>query len=286
MGGSDVASDGGGLVEGGRASLWTMVIPTLTLALAIFANAWKGDLKVGEVSVHGNSIVPSTTIVSLSGIARKSGLFDVDLYGVQQRVLENPFVKSVSVQRETPARIAMRVVERMPVAAIAVGKIQFIDEEGFVLPSILADEIFDLPVVTGRILAGEIVPGKRIDSEPMKDVIAVLGAMRAVGEVIYRRASEIHITDDGEITLYTTDGALPVLVGKGDYGRKLVTLAAFWNQIAMREDIFKMEEVDLRYSGQVVVRWKKGSAPDPGSLLPIRNEGEMDFSSTSNDSYI
>jgi cell division protein FtsQ len=243
----------------------------LGVAIVVFANIWKGGLRVGEVTVSGNAILPTETIVRLTAIDRKEPLFEIDLFETKKRILENPFIKEASVRREAPACVSVHLTERVPIAAIGVGRVQFIDAEGYVLPPIISEGIFDVPVVTGNIPSHDLVSGDRVQSQIMREVLSVIATMRAIGDVIYRRVSEINVTPDGDIVLVTTDGTVPVLIGVGEYGRKLATLVTFWDKIAMRSNLRDLEVVDLRYEGQVVVRWK-GKRSVPGQVIstPLR----------------
>ena len=270
-----------------HSGLSTGVFLLLLVALALLANVWKENLQIGEVTVRGNRIIPDAEVIALSGIERKEPLFEVDLFQVLQRLLRNPFMKSVSVERESPGRIALTVVERTPVAAVALGRIHFIDDEGYVLPPVLSEEIIDIPVITGHLPADELVSGGRVSSATGREVLAALEALRGLGDGVYRRISEVHVASNGELVLFTVEGAVPVLVGNGDYGRKLVALAAFWNQVAMRADLHRLEHVDLRYNDQVVVRWRKNvqrpdregvqsTGPEQAPDAPVIAIGEND----------
>jgi hypothetical protein len=138
------------------------------------------------------------------------------------------------------------------------------DDEGYLLPPLVSDQIFDIPIITGTFSADDLVPGRQTRSPKLLSALSVILAMQAVGEVVYRNISEVHIIANGELVLYTTEGAVPVYIGLEDYGKKLVSLEAFWNQVAMRGDVRNLEYIDLRYDGQVVARWK-GTSSSPGN---------------------
>jgi cell division protein FtsQ len=246
-----------------------ILLSILALGLAVSANGWKEDLKIGEVTVQGNRILSSETIIGLSGLHKKERMFGVDLFQVQKRLLQHQFIRSASVRRETPGRITVSVVERAPVAAISSGTMEFMDDEGYLLPPLVSDQIFDIPIITGTFSADDLVPGRQTRSPKLLSALSVILAMQAVGEVVYRNISEVHIVANGEIVLYTTEGAVPVYIGLEDFGKKLVSLEAFWNQVAMRGDVRNLEYIDLRYDGQVVARWK-GATSSTGSVPAAR----------------
>jgi cell division septal protein FtsQ len=75
-----------------------ILLSIFALGLAVSANGWKEDLKIGEVTIQGNLILSSETIIGLSGLHKKELMFDVDLYQVQKRLLQHHFIRSASVR--------------------------------------------------------------------------------------------------------------------------------------------------------------------------------------------
>jgi cell division protein FtsQ len=229
-------------------------------AVAIVANIWKGGLPVRSVRPEGNHIVVSSEILRLAAVPNDAKLFDVDLYGVQKRVRQNPFIRAVSVNRQGPEGISIAVVERMPVAALVTDQMLYVDEEGIVLPAIRSDRMFDLPVLTGAIPDAECAPGRRLTKEPVREALQLLLLSRRISEDLYRTISEVHVGEDGELTLHTAEFGVPVLVGRGDLPAKLVKLDGFWRGFVDRRGARELQYVDLRFEDQVVARWNNGLA--------------------------
>jgi cell division protein FtsQ len=229
-------------------------------AVAIVANIWKRDLPVRSVRPEGNHIVVSSEILRLAAIPKDTKLFDVDLSGVQKRVRQNPFIRAASVNRQGPEGISIAVVERMPVAALVTDQMLYVDEEGIVLPAVRSDRMFDLPVLTGAIPDAECAPGRRLTKEPVLEALQLLILSRRISEDLYRTISEVHVGEDGELTLHTAEFGVPVLVGRGDLPTKLIKLDGFWRGFVDRRGARELQYVDLRFEDQVVARWNNGLA--------------------------
>ena len=224
---------------------------------AIWANLWKGDLRVAEVVVRGNGIVLAREILALAAIPKESRLFAVDLFAARQRIEKNAFIRSASVTRDVPDRITIDVEERVPVAALAGERLLYLDAEGFLLPHILSTQIFDIPVLTGDVHRSELVPGRRAPFPDLRDALALLSAARRFEDALYRRISEVHIGSDGEMTLYTAEAGVPVLFGRGEMAEKLAKFDAFWHAFVEHRGASALESIDLRFEDQVVVRWRQ-----------------------------
>jgi cell division protein FtsQ len=210
--------------------------------------------------VEGNAIVPGAEILRLAAIPRQARLFAVDLAAVQKRVLQNPFIRAASVNRQGPEGITITVTERRPIALMAAGELLSVDEEGTVLPAVKSDQLFDLPVLTGTLSDTECKPGQRMTRQPVYEALHALAAVRRVDEDLFRRISEIAVLESGTLVMHTAEAGVPVILGQGDVPRKLLLFDGFWRQIVERRGPNSLQQVDLRFEDQVIARWNDGLA--------------------------
>jgi cell division protein FtsQ len=243
---------------GGRL-IWILLVTALLLggvaAMAVTANSWKHDFRVVRVRTEGNGIVADSDIVRLASVPRNGRLFDVDLSMVRVRVEQNPFMKSVAVERELPDGLKISVEERRPVAALVTDRILYLDAEGYVLPPVRTGNIADLPVITGEAGGADCVPGHRTKSRRLREALEILTTAQRVGDDLYRMISEVHCGPDSTFVLFTTESGVPVVFGRGDAAGKLVKFDGFWKQIVMQRGAAQLKTVDIRFADQVVVRW-------------------------------
>jgi cell division protein FtsQ len=205
--------------------------------------------------VRGNTVVSEKEILSLASISKGQKLYGVDLLAAQQRIVQNTFIKSAVVNREAPNRISITVQERIPIAAVVLDKIEYLDADGVVLPPSRSENIFDLPVVTGVFQPGEFVPGRQITRSEVKEALEILATARQLGNELYRLISEAHIESAKDPVLYTAESGVPVMFGHGDVAVKLVKFDGFWKEIVHHHGAHELAYVDLRFEDQVVVRW-------------------------------
>src|SRR3990172_718693 len=113
---------------------------------------WKGHLSVSGIIVDGEHILTKAEVVKLAQISMKTKMYDIDLTAVQKNIEKNHFVKSVAVMRDAPSTVRILVEERMPIALLSFsGKsgLLYIDEDGYILPHVTTQAIFDLPMISG-----------------------------------------------------------------------------------------------------------------------------------------
>jgi cell division protein FtsQ len=242
---------------------WTMLLTALLVVaaalLAAGAHAWKRELRVTRIRTEGNRILSERDIVGLAGIPKQERLFALDLNAIRQRIEQHPYVRSASVNRDAPDGITITVDERMPIAAIALDRMLYLDAEGVVLPPGGTADVLDLPVVTGDLPSAGCVPGKRITAANVQEAIEILTTAHAIGDDLYHLISEVHLDGGRDIMLITAEAGVPVAFGHGDAAMKLVTLDGFWKEIVGERGAAELRTVDLRFADQVVARWENDS---------------------------
>lgn len=234
-----------------------LLLAVVTVGVALGANLWTRDLTVRDVHAEGNRIVSSSEILALAAIPKNQKLYEVDLNQARKRIQANQFIRAVSVSREVPDRISIAVDERVPVAAIPGERMLYVDSEGMILPPAHSEFIFDLPVLTGAIASAECVPGKRVTSEVLREALQIVVTAQKIGDDFYRLISEVHIGPEHSIELFTSESGVPVLFGRGDAAGKMVKLEAFWREFVSQRGAGELRYIDLRFEGQVVVRWNE-----------------------------
>lgn len=240
-----------------------VVLLALAGTVVVGGGKWKNNLTVQSVRTRGNSIISSAEVIALAGIQKNERLFSADILGAQRRVSAHQFVKSAAVNRDAPDRITVTVVERKPVAALALDNVLYLDAEGVVLPAMRSENIFDLPVITGTLNPAECAPGKRVTSAPMAEALAILADARTISDELYRLISEIHLDGERDIVLVTAESGVPVVFGRGGGGEKLLKFDAFWKEYVSARGAQDLKYVDLRFDGEVVARWKTDDPAQP-----------------------
>lgn len=98
------------------------VVAALFVALAVvwFALYNSGLFKISNVTVTGVSHITASEMTSLASVPVDSTLLNVDAGGIEQRLLENAWVESVSVNRILPDTLELAITERKVAAVVEV----------------------------------------------------------------------------------------------------------------------------------------------------------------------
>ncbi|MEX1140114.1 MAG: FtsQ-type POTRA domain-containing protein [Bacteroidota bacterium] len=220
------------------------------------ANFWKSSLTVHRVLVHGNSVVQTNEILQLAHVNDGARMYDLDLLKIQKDVVSHYFIKAVLVERDLPSTIRIKVTERAPVAMINPGELRYLDPDGVVLPHSVSGELFDLPLIGG--IPPDVSPkvGATLTHSDIQEALTILSTARLVNKEMFHLISEVRLRNGGDIVLYTAEGSVPVLFGRGNVASKLVRLETFWNGIVRERGSRLVQYIDVRFDDQVVVRWK------------------------------
>jgi cell division protein FtsQ len=239
-----------------RRGIWLLVpLLMLFIVLIVLSNEWSQMLHVERIVVEGARILSAKDVAAMTGIQPQMLLDEVDLMTVHQRLLNQPYIKSARINRQYPQTVSIVIVEREPIAVLSESHLRYIDADGVVLPRIESSVKFDVPFIAGISGLDSIQNGQKISSEEITRAIEILQTASAMGAS--HLISEIDMNNSSDVCIYSVDGGVKIILGHDDYTGKFAKLQTFWNEFVKTSDVSRLLYIDLRYDGQVVVKWKQ-----------------------------
>jgi cell division protein FtsQ len=156
-----------------------------------------------EVEISGNSLVSREEILRALGISDQHSLLSFNVEGAAASLLALPYVARAEVRRALPDRLVVEVVERKPLALLALGPLYLVDEDGAIFKRLEASDPEGLPIVTG--LSRELLsrPDPRLTA-----AVQAVKVLREAGAFSRFSISEVHLGEEFEVTLVLApDGA-------------------------------------------------------------------------------
>ncbi len=200
--------------------------PPLLARLAYF--------RVRRVEVFGTHYIQPDEILTRLRLDSAASVWD-DPGALERRVAEHPQVRTVTITRELPGTLIVRVAEDLPVAFVpAGGGLRATDAEGRLLPLDPSRVSVDLPVL------------ERLDTA----LVRLLADVRGASPALFQRISGARRAGPDEIT-FALPGVLVRANGDVSAGR-LADLLPVEQDLARRHA--RAAELDLRYRDQVIVR--------------------------------
>jgi cell division protein FtsQ len=231
-----------------------LLTTVIVIGVAVIGWQYRVNLTFKGMRITGNDVTSTEKVVGLVGIEQGVRLYDINLDSVRLRIEEDPWVETAQAHRTAAGRINVRITERKAVAIVMQnGTVDhLVDSKGFRIPYV-RDLALDLPVLTGNVGSFSVEPGNQRITDP--SLREMLDALVQLDSRTLSLVSEIEVSPTGMISIHTTPIAgrdsIPVTLGENDFERKLIRLAAFWEQVLLRQPDEKVESIDLRYNNLI-----------------------------------
>jgi len=204
-----------------------------------------------QIEVSGAEHVAHAQIMEVMGGDIGRNIFFVPLAQRKQQLEQIPWVESASVMRFVPNRLRIEIHERTPVAFARIGAhISLIDAGGTLMELAPGGKHkYSFAVIAGM-NAGEPLSTR---AGRMKNYNELVRELDSGGARYSQELSEVDLSDSEDVKVLAADSNGEVLVhlGSGNYLQRYRTYVTHVQQ--WRQQFDKLESVDLRYDGQIIV---------------------------------
>jgi cell division protein FtsQ len=226
-----------------------------------------------QIEIVGAQHVTHAQIMEVMGGDIGRNIFFIPLEQRKLQLEQIPWVESASVMRFVPNRMRVEVHERTPIAFARVGShISLIDAGGTLMEFLPGGKRkYSFPVIEGM-NAGEPLS---VRAARMKQYNALVGDLDSSGARYSQELSEVDLSDPEDVKVVVADpnGDVLVHLGPGNYLPRYKIYIAHVQQ--WRQQFDKLESVDLRYDGQIIVNPDlKGIVRQP-ALTPAATRAAM-----------
>lgn len=229
-----------------------IVIGLVIIAILILAIRWKSMQNVQSIVIEGAKAIRSEEVMALASLTLADTTESASqkrLAHIRMNILKHPYIKDAIVESNGIRGIKIQVIERQPYIAFpsGMGKIDYVDSTGIILPYEIFSHISDVPIIHG------IYDGKRINKNVLKDVSHIIESAKRKDIGLQELLSEIDITfPNKEYTFITTDGDTEIKFGTPDnIDRKLEKLRLYMVHASTRQG--HPRYVDIRWKNQIVI---------------------------------
>jgi cell division protein FtsQ len=204
-----------------------------------------------QIEVSGSPHVSHAQIMEVMGGDIGRNIFFIPLTQRKHQLEQIPWVESASVMRFVPNHLRIEIHERTPVAFARIGShISLIDAQGNLMELAPGGKHkYSFPVIDGM-NAGEPLSMR---AARMKNYNALMQQLDSGGAHYSQELSEVDLTDTEDVKVITADpnGEVLVHLGGANYLQRYKIYVAHVQ--AWRQQFTKLESVDLRYDGQIIV---------------------------------
>ncbi|MGB0732264.1 MAG: cell division protein FtsQ/DivIB [Pontibacterium sp.] len=205
--------------------------------------AWM-DRPVQQIQIKGELRHIEGEVLASSLIAHiDKGVLEADLHNLQAKLQAHPWVSSTQIMRDWPNKLAIQIVEEVPVARW--GDEGLLNHEGTIFWPELKPEYANLPRLYGRAVDTQKVMAQFHD---FNRIISQLG----------RKITELNVTDHGSWS-FTMDNGVQVVIGSSSHRARLARFVNLY-QSALEHQAHAIEGIDIRYENGAAIRWKQANA--------------------------
>ena len=216
------------------------------------SRGWLDPFLVREVRVTGATLAHPGVLVAEAGLMGAEIHWWSSLHEYVENVERDPFVRSASFQRRFPNRITLEVVERRPVALLALERLAPVDSAGAILPVSAFHHEFDAPILTVAWSPSQVARDGVVRLAPVRAMLARLGEIAIHYPVLSREISAIRMDGNGAIVLTLVHAEGDVVM---DAATPLSKLALVDDVVRdLRRKGVSYTRLDLRFDDQIVVR--------------------------------
>jgi cell division protein FtsQ len=240
-----------------------IIAAVIVVAIFIaFTERRQGDITVRDITVkieneQENHFLDEADVMKLMQLnlenLRGTGLNEVNLKAIEQRVKSEPFVKEGELYSDLKGNMVIRVELRRPIARIVRndGPDGYVAEDGTIMP--VSEKFTSRVVLISGGFVRQLLKQKNVnDTEEGKQLIALINAIRE-DEFWNAQIAQLDMDSKARITMYSQVGDERIEFGRPDNPEvKFKKLRVFYKEILPRMGWNKYDRVNLEYEGQIV----------------------------------
>lgn len=171
---------------------------------------------IKEIKVENNNILTPEKIISLSGLKKGQNIFRFLKSDIEKRFKEEPYIEKVSISRELPDTIKLKVTERNRDFCIKfLNSYAFINNQGYILE--ITEDTAGVTILEGIETPEEnIQPGNRLDRKDLKKLESIIQLIKVAKEnEIADKITGIDISNKNELIIHFAGEGKDAYIGDG-----------------------------------------------------------------------
>jgi cell division protein FtsQ len=184
--------------------------------------------------------VDDDSLRELLAVEPGTNILACDLEALSERIAEHPWVALVTITRNLPDTLEIEVTEHHAKALVLAGRFYLVDDDGRAFKPVERGERGELPIITGidrHALAASV-------DKPVPQLVEALELVRLYEAKQRPRLGELHVGEDGAVTLYTAESGTALHLGREQFGARLERWDALRAALGSRADELAVVHLD------------------------------------------
>jgi cell division protein FtsQ len=176
---------------------------------------------VSEIITTGARHRSPEELAVTAGIAKGQNVFTTDLDRARARLLADPWISDATLGRQLPGTLFVHVVERQAAGLLATNEGTYVvQRDGSVIKKVEPGDPTDLHVVTG-IRVQQLVEDREGATRTIARALDLGADYDRSPLAAAKPLEEIHVENNGEMTLVVGKNAITIKLGAAPYRRKI-----------------------------------------------------------------
>lgn len=214
------------------------------------------QFELTDIQISGNEILSKSEILGMLGLKQGDKLLKISANDVVKKLKESQYIRAVTASYSLPSTLRINIRERKAVAFLYGRGLNMIDAEAFILPVPEINKRWDLPVISG--ISGNLgMQGAETISESAKLAVEIARYVAIMEMPLKAMVSEINFSHKDYISIYISGGSAEIRIDEKNYQDQLFIASRYLKDYQDYNKIDDLEYVDVRFSGQIIVKENK-----------------------------
>lgn len=184
--------------------------------------------------------VDDDSLRELLAIESGTNILACDLEQLSERIAKHPWVALVTITRNLPDTLEIEVTEHRAMALVLAGRFYLVNDDGRAFKLVERGERGELPIITGIDREALAAAADR----PAPQLVEALELVRLYQAKQRPRLGELHVGDDGAVTLYTAESGTALHLGREQFDVRLERWDALRAALGSRADELAVVHLD------------------------------------------
>ena len=205
-------------------------------------------IRLEQVIVNGVDENIKQDLIEISGLNSGSNMLSINLNEIKERMERHPWIKSVDLEKRFPHTLLIKAEKETAAAMVLMDRLTYMDSSGRLFKDVDQEDDKDYPLITGISKVGEV------REKQLKTAATVLALFRTeTGAWSHKELSEIHISEDCNISVYSTSLPTVIRMGRDELGTKMDELKKITRHLNETGKMQMVRAIDLNYRDGVIV---------------------------------
>jgi len=201
--------------------------------------------KISTIAVEGTKQLKPDDIIAQSGLRQGDNALSVHIPEIERKLLQNPWVQTVSIRRELPDRFIINITERIPQFwVLKDGAMHYLDTHGLLIAPVESANFHSLPTL-------DIGPGGEDALPFLSDFMEYLASSELPLDL--SQISWLRVSAGKGFELYWENRQLSLSIGMEQWKENLRLLCLVFKDLENRKEMEMMREIRAA-DGQVWMR--------------------------------